>query len=113
MAYRSTSEASATLPIFALISFVFVPILAQTSCSTTISAGYPAPTLGNGYSARIIANGLSNPRSIKFDSAGNLLVVQSGKGITALALKDGGGNCLSVTKMQDVITDSSVRMLTP
>jgi hypothetical protein len=93
-----------------LTSVLSVPALAQSSCSSTISASYPAPSVARGYAARIVANGLSKPRGMIFDSEDHLLVVESGKGITALTFKDAGGNCLTVSKSETVIDDKSVRL---
>ncbi|KAL8818913.1 MAG: hypothetical protein Q9223_002553 [Gallowayella weberi] len=59
----------------------------------------------------LVATGLTKPRSIAFDSAGNLMVVESGVGITNLALQDAGGTCLSVKSRQAVIEDRDVSIL--
>ncbi|KAL8675727.1 MAG: hypothetical protein Q9186_007649 [Xanthomendoza sp. 1 TL-2023] len=56
----------------------------------------------------LVATGLTKPRSIAFDSAGNLMVVESGVGITNLALQDAGGTCLSVKSRKAVIEDSDL-----
>ena len=87
---------------------LFTLVHAQTSCSSSISPSYSPPVVAKGYSARIVVNGLTKPRGLLFDSKGNLLVVEQGKGITALTLHDAGGNCLSVSKRGAVVTDSSV-----
>ena len=44
------------------------------------------PVVAPGYQYSVVANGLTKPRSIQFDSAGNLLVLQAGKGIVSLQL---------------------------
>ena len=44
------------------------------------------PVAAPGYQFSVVANGLTKPRSIQFDSAGNLLVLQAGKGIVSLQL---------------------------
>lgn len=80
----------------------------SSSCSVTLTASYPAPSLAPGYTARLVANNLTRPRSIHFDSAGKLLVVEGGSGITALTLTDGGGSCLSVANKQTVVADTGV-----
>ena len=79
------------------------------SCSSTLTASYPAPSIASGFTARLIANNLTRPRGILFDSVGHLLVVESGYGITSLTLSDGGGACLGVSKKQDIVKDSGVR----
>jgi glucose/arabinose dehydrogenase len=85
-------------------------VSAQTSCSSqsSITPKYPAPSVAAGYHANIVANGLSTPRGIIFDSSGNLLVVQPGKGIVALTFNDGGGSCLSVKSTTSVVNETTL-----
>ena len=103
-----------TLSALAGLTLIFpsaVVALAQasvSSCPTTVSASVPAPSVAKGYTARLIGNGLSSPRGITFDSAGHLLVVQSGVGIEALTLTDDGGACLSVASQKTVVSVSTV-----
>lgn len=57
---------------------------------------------------QLVATGLSLPRGIEFDAAGNLLVVESGNGdLTALTFQDNGG-CLEVSDKATVITGQGV-----
>jgi glucose/arabinose dehydrogenase len=85
-------------------------VSAQTSCTSqsSITPKYPEPSVAAGYHANIIANGLSSPRGIVFDSSGNLLVVQAGIGISALTLNDGGGSCLTVKSTISVVNDTTL-----
>jgi glucose/arabinose dehydrogenase len=79
------------------------------SCSSTLTAAYAAPSVASGYAARLVATGLNSPRGIKFDTAGNLLVVEEGVGITALRFEDGdGGSCVSLASQDTVISDESL-----
>ena len=78
------------------------------SCSQT--PAYPAPSLAAGFNAQLVATNLTKPRGIMFDTAGRLLVVQSGYGLTSLQLSDGDGGCVSVNTRHDIILDSSVGM---
>lgn len=56
---------------------------------------------------QLVATGLSKPRGIEFDTAGNLLVVEQGTGdLTALTLQDNGG-CVSVSDTNTVVTSQS------
>jgi hypothetical protein len=89
---------------------ICTPLVLTQSCSTTLSAKYPAPSLASGYAARIVAQGLTKPRGIIFDSSGHLLVVQQGYGLTSLSLNDGGGSCVTVGNKADIIKDSSVQI---
>lgn len=72
------------------------PAAIPASCS---GAGSPTfqGNLAAGWKATKIAGGLTSPRSIQFDSAGNMLVVQSGKGISYH--KMGADGCVTSTKM--------------
>ena len=58
-----------------------------------------------------MATGLTDPRSIEFDSAGNLLVVQAGAGIESLQLQDDGGTCVSVKSKKTLVQASAVSHL--
>ncbi|KAF2467548.1 cellulose binding iron reductase-like protein [Lindgomyces ingoldianus] len=66
------------------------------SCSGAGSAAFSS-VLASGWKATKVLGGLTSPRSIVFDSAGNMLVVQSGKGISYHAMSADG--CSSSTKM--------------
>jgi glucose/arabinose dehydrogenase len=78
-----------------------------SSCAATLSS-HASPSVAPGYVARLVANDLNTPRGIKFDSQGNLLVVESGTGITALKIKDDGNGCLSSPSRSTVIDDESL-----
>jgi len=56
----------------------------------------------------LVATGLTTPRSIEFDTNGNLLVVESGLGLTSLVLQDNGGACLTVKSSQMVIQNTGL-----
>ena len=80
-----------------------------SACSTTLTpTNSIQPTVASGYKMALIATGLTKPRSMEFDSKGNLLVVQQGAGIINLALKDEGGRCLSVMSSKKVVENSGV-----
>ena len=72
-----------------LTVFLVVLVVRTTGQACEVN---PAPTNGikpvaaPGYQYSVVANGLTKPRSIQFDSAGNLLVLQAGKGILSLQL---------------------------
>ena len=82
--------------------------LAQSGCSTTLSASYAAPSVADGYVARLVANDLTDPRGIKFDSNGALLVVESGVGITALNFVESNGGCVDLESKKTVISDTTL-----
>ena len=79
------------------------------ACSATLTpANSIKPTVASGYRMALVATGLTKPRSIEFDSSGNLLVVQQGAGIINLAFKDEGSTCLSVMSSKNVVENSNV-----
>lgn len=95
----------------ALLGFFFVPALGQSSssCSTTLTpTNSIQPSIASGYQVALVATGLTDPRSIEFDSVGNLLVLQAGAGIESLQLQDDGGTCVSVKSKKTVVRASAV-----
>ena len=66
------------------------------------------PVAAPGYQFSVVANGLTKPRSIQFDNAGNLLVLQAGKGIESLQLADAGGTCVWAASSQIIVSNTAV-----
>ena len=94
--------------------FFFVTALSQSSlsCSTTLTpTNSIKPSIASGYRAALVATGLTKPRSIEFDNAGNLLVVQAGAGIASLQLQDDGGTCVNVKSKKTLVQASAVSRL--
>lgn len=82
---------------------------ARAQCSTTITpTNSIQPSVASGYAAAVIATGLTAPRSLEIDSAGNLLVIESGLGLSNYILDDSGGLCLSLSSKETLIDDSDV-----
>jgi glucose/arabinose dehydrogenase len=95
----------ALLTAFAVLVQVHIAT-SQSSCTiSTSSASYAAPSMAPGYTGRIVASGLTKPRSLLFDSNGNLLVVESGKGISVITLDDAGGSCVGIAKVETIISN--------
>lgn len=94
----------------ALCAFLFSSLTSTASnCSTSLTPKNGVkPSVASGYQVALIATGLTKPRSISFDSAGNLLVLQQGAGIANIVFQDGGGTCLSVKSSRNVIKDKNV-----
>jgi glucose/arabinose dehydrogenase len=90
--------ASSTIVTSVIASPTAKPVQAAIPASCS-GAGNPAfqGSLAAGWKATKIAGGLTSPRSIQFDSAGNMLVVQSGKGVSYH--KMGTDGCVTSTKM--------------
>lgn len=87
-----------------LLAVVASPVIAQSSCSTSLTpTNSIKPSVASGYQAALVATGLTKPRSLQFDSSGNLLVVEAGKGISSHQLQDDGGICVSVKSSKDVV----------
>lgn len=80
------------------------------ACPTVLRPSYDAPVVGSGWTAQLIATGLTDPRSITFDQNGALLVVQQGSGIVRMTLTDNGGTCLAVNETSTVVENSDVRI---
>ena len=104
---------SAILPIAITASLFNFAIsqssnIAAASCSPTLTASHAAPSVADGYVARLVANNLTTPRGITFDSQDALLVVEQDSGITALTLVDAGKDCVSVGSRRTVINDTTL-----
>ncbi|TKA24941.1 hypothetical protein B0A50_06039 [Salinomyces thailandicus] len=100
-------------PLVAATTALFDLAAAQSSdtsasCSQTLGSDHPAPQVADGYTARLVANGLTTPRGIQFDHAGNLLVVERGGGVTALAFHNTDDDCVTVSDRKTVIDDASL-----
>ncbi|KAF2841713.1 iron reductase domain protein [Patellaria atrata CBS 101060] len=92
-----TSTSTSAAPISTTSSAV----VAGPSGAVPSSCGAPNPrynpVLKSGWKATKVLGGMTNPRSIVFDTAGNMLVVQSGRGISIHGMSANG--CASDTKM--------------
>lgn len=77
---------------------------AQKACGITSDNIRGPLVAADGYEYQLLAKGLNKPRGIIFDSQGHLLVVESGKGLTALTLKDEGPTgCVQVESNQPLV----------
>ena len=100
--------------LFLAITLFNYAFAASTSTSASSCATILTPTssiqpmVASGYQMALVATGLTSPRSMEFDSSGNLLVVEQQKGITSFTLEDNGGPCILVTNRVDLITNNTV-----
>lgn len=69
----------------------------STACPGVPAAQYPSE-VASGWAAVKIKGGMITARGIVFDTAGNLLIVESGKGITAHTLASDGSGCIASSK---------------
>jgi hypothetical protein len=77
--------------------------LSQNDCpAVTGGPKYAPPIVAKGFTARVVINNLTRPRSIVFDKDGNMLVLQNRVEITAFKLKSDGG-CVRTTGKQTVV----------
>lgn len=83
---------------------LFDSAVSQTTCTNTLAPS-STPVVADGYAVQVIANGFDTPRSLQFDTSGNLLVAQGDGGIVNAKLKDNGGTCLEVESKVDLIPD--------
>lgn len=93
------------------ISLCFGFVAAQ-QCTQTVDASdaYPAPSLAAGWSAHVIANDFTKPRTLKLDSEGHMLVVDQDEengGVYRLTF-EGEGPCLVESDRMKIISNSSV-----
>ncbi|CAD6448336.1 cc94c2f2-758e-4046-afb1-fbad1bacdc5a [Sclerotinia trifoliorum] len=79
----------------------------QSICPTILEPAYPAPSLAAGWSAQLIAQGLTKPRTILFDTNGGLLILQQGFGIAHIKWTDNGSTCLQ-NPVQTIVVSSTV-----
>jgi glucose/arabinose dehydrogenase len=105
----TAQEETTTTTPFTTFTTPFTATSASSSpCATVLTPAYSAPVVAKGWKAQLIATGLSNPRGIKFDTNGSLLVLEQGVGLRHLTFNDNGGTCLSVNGNTSVITDEEV-----
>ncbi|MCJ1443437.1 MAG: hypothetical protein MMC23_003935 [Stictis urceolatum] len=79
---------------------------AQSSCSNSIAPTKSIqPSVASGYEYAVVATGLTSPRSVVFDSSGNLLVLEAGKGLSSHVIQDDGGTCVSIKSSKNMISD--------
>ncbi|ORY15537.1 soluble quino protein glucose/sorbosone dehydrogenase [Clohesyomyces aquaticus] len=76
------------------------------SCPS-LTASYPAPSVANGYEARLVAQGLTKPRGLVFDNKGNMLVVERGVGVSAFSIS-GSSSCVTLGEKKSVVGDSTL-----
>ncbi|KAL8408489.1 hypothetical protein RB594_007069 [Gaeumannomyces avenae] len=81
---------------------------AQTSCRNVLAPAYKPPVVAAGWQAQIVASGMQKPRTLEFDSAGGLLVLDAGRGVFRLTFKDNGGTCLEVDQTTVVVNSTAL-----
>jgi hypothetical protein len=87
---------------------------ARTRKADPLGRAKPDALVTKGFTARLVNDELlARPRGMVFDKRGRLLVVENGKGISALKLNYEGGACVSSTEKPTLVHgDISVCCLT-
>lgn len=101
----ATMTSHAVLALSVLASSISLAT-AQSACPNLLPPKNGAPAVAPGFQVRLIANGLSKPRGLAFDSAGHLLAVTGG--ITAFTLKEDAAGCVSVASKSTVASQVGV-----
>ena len=95
----------------AAICFLAAP-LSYAQCSNALTPTNSIKTsVASGYAAAVVATGLTKPRSVEIDSAGSLLVLEQGKGLSSHVLQDDGGACVSIKSSKFLIQDTNVSLV--
>lgn len=80
--------------------------LAQKDCpAVTGGPKYAAPIVAKGFTARVVISNLTRPRSMTFDTDGNMLVLQNRVEISSFTMNNDGG-CITATGKQTVVKAS-------
>lgn len=97
-----------------VLGLVALPILAtaQSSCSLAPS-GSIKPSVASGFHMQVVATGLSAPRGIRLDGAGNLLVVEQSRGVISSHKINENNGCVSLENPKDLTANMNVRILFP
>ena len=94
--------------VAAVILLLALP-LSDAQCSNSLTPTNNIKTsVASGYAAAVVATGLTAPRSLQFDSAGSLLVLEQGKGLSSHVIEDDGGACVGIKSSQYLIQDTNV-----
>ena len=94
--------------LFAIAYTASAQSTAPSPCSSTIAPQNAAPSVAPGFRVDVVANNLTRPRSIRFDSEGALLVVEQSRGVRRIRLT-GDGSCVKqYGDVQNVIDNTNV-----
>lgn len=106
---RSSSSLSRAFRI--VCSLIFLGIIGgcyAQSCNHLLPP-YTPPKVATGWKAQLVSQNLVLPRSLRFDTAGNLIVVEQSRGITSLAYQEDDKGCIIEMGRKAIINDTSVR----
>ncbi|KAJ0107510.1 hypothetical protein J7T55_007699 [Diaporthe amygdali] len=92
---------------FCAVANVHGGFLSKRQCSGGLQPSYPAPNVASGWTAQLVANGITRARGLTIDSSGALLVAQSYSGVTRLTFTE-SGNCLSLASKTTVVSKNDL-----
>ncbi|KAF1972946.1 soluble quino protein glucose dehydrogenase [Bimuria novae-zelandiae CBS 107.79] len=95
------------------LAYIALGVQAQTStasaaaCASTIESQNPAPSVASGWRVDLVANNLTEPRGVIFDSEGGLLVVEQNRGISRITFNEDQGGCVRSEGSAELIIDDA------
>lgn len=92
--------------LFSIAYTAHAQSVTSEACSSTIAPQNAAPSVALGFHVEVVANNLSRPRSIQFDSEGALLVVEASQGVRRITLT-GDGSCVRQDGATQNLTDNT------
>ena len=81
---------------------------AFAKCENVIVPNYQTPSLASGWQGQLVANGFKKPRTLHFDTEGNLIVLDAGVGVRRVKFTDNGDTCLQVAENQLLVDNKDV-----
>ena len=99
--------------VVAAITALSLPLAHAQGCSTTVNpVNGIKPSIASAFNYAVVATGLTEPRGLEFDSKGNLLIVESGLGVTlnAIGSSGTGATCALFSSRKTLIADSGVSL---
>ncbi|PKS10956.1 hypothetical protein jhhlp_002715 [Lomentospora prolificans] len=81
---------------------------AFAKCENVIVPNYQTPSLASGWQGQLVANGFKKPRTLHFDTEGNLIVLDAGVGVRRVKFTDNGDTCLQVAENQLLVDNKDL-----
>ena len=78
----------------ALLALIVLPTGYAQCTANTNTANNITPVVTTGWQWSVVASNLKSPRSLAFDPQGRLVMVEAGRGLTAIDLTDDQGICV-------------------
>ncbi|KAF0330174.1 L-sorbosone dehydrogenase [Colletotrichum sp. SAR11_59] len=94
--------------IKSVVTVVVAALLSRVAAQCPNLTPVSQPSLAEGYSARLVLNGLDSPRSLQFDTEGNLLILGQGAGVQYVKLTDNGGTDVCAASQKQLIPNTQL-----